>query len=1056
LQAERVGDDLVVEAGGNDVLVLEGFYSEPGVSFYPTTDIAAGAGPFSGPTITATSPAVAGSAAGDQVVWTASAETAGAGTASAGGGGGAALGWVGAGAGLLGVAALAGGGGGSGGGESGGGGNPPPPSDTTPPQITSGGTATTLVDNSGAGQVVYTATATDASTVTFSLKPGDDAAAFAIDANSGEVTLAADPDFETKSSYSFTVIARDAAGNTAEQPVSLAITDTTPPQITSDPTGLTVPENVGAGQVVYTVVATDAGGPVTYSLASGQDAAAFAIDASTGAVTFVDEPDFETKSSYTFTVIARDAAGNTAEQAVSLAITDADETPPQITSGDTATAVVENSGAAQVVYTVTAIDASSLTYSLGGADSAAFTIDPNSGDVTLTADPDFETKSSYSFTVIARDPAGNSAEQAVSLAITNADDTAPTITSGATANVNENVPTSTIVYRVTSTDTGDVGSGSTRYSLKDGGDAAAFTINTTTGSVRLRASPDFETKSSYAFTVVATDGAGNAAEKAVTLSVNDLDETGPTITSGSTAQPIDENSGAGQVVYTVTATDQGTITYSLKPGGDAGSFSINGTTGAVTLNANPNHEAKSSYAFTVVATDAAGNDTEKAVTLAVNDLDDTAPAITSGSTANVNENVGAGQVVYTVTSTDNADVTSGSTTYSLKAGGDAAEFTINANSGAVTLTDNPNQETKSSYTFTVVATDAAGNAAERAVTLTINDLDESSPTITSGGTAQPIDEGSGAGQVVYTATSSDGGDISSGSPTYSLGGPDAAEFTINASTGAVTLIADPDFETKPTYNFTVVATDPAGNASEPQNVVLAINFVGPDDDVDPSLTGTSPADNAVDVPVDANIVLTFDEDVVAGPGHIHFRVGLLNNFAIDADDTGQVTINGNQVTIDPTNDLDDGRNYEIEIDDNAFADLAGNFYGGTTIDIETADESEGLVFSAVDGGRTFDDAGLAIDISASDPATSAGIPDLDTLGAANALTSDDRVALIGAADSAAFGETLGVADTAPTLSAASGQEIVFDGEVLASAGAQTSVMGLEHIAPVIVTSQGLA
>ena len=210
LQAERVGDDLVVEAGGNDVLVLEGFYSQPGVSFYPTTDIAAGAGPFSGPTITATSPA---SAAGDQMGWTASGAETAASTASAGGGGGAALGWVGAGAGLLGVAALAGGGGGSGGGESGGGGNPPP-SDTTPPQITSGSTATAVEENSGAGQVVYTATATDTGAITYELS-GEDAAAFTINSSTGAVTLTGNPDFEAKSSYSFTVIARDAAGNSA-------------------------------------------------------------------------------------------------------------------------------------------------------------------------------------------------------------------------------------------------------------------------------------------------------------------------------------------------------------------------------------------------------------------------------------------------------------------------------------------------------------------------------------------------------------------------------------------------------------------------------------------------------------------------------------------------------------------------------------------------------------------------------------------------------------------------------------------------------------------------
>ena len=57
-----------------------------------------------------------------------------------------------------------------------------------------------------------------------------------------------------------------------------------------------------------------------------------------------------------------------------------------------------------------------------------------------------------------------------------------------------------------------------------------------------------------------------------------------------------------------------------------------------------------------------------------------APDITSGATATaINENSGAGQVVYTATSTDAGDTATGSTTYSLKAAtGDVAAFSINA------------------------------------------------------------------------------------------------------------------------------------------------------------------------------------------------------------------------------------------------------------------------------------------------------------------------------------------------------------------------------------------
>jgi len=104
-----------------------------------------------------------------------------------------------------------------------------------------------------------------------------------------------------------------------------------------------------------------------------------------------------------------------------------------------------------------------------------------------------------------------------------------------------------------------------------------------------------------------------------------------------TATAIDENSGAGQVVYTATSTDAGDIsggvTYSLKNGGDAGAFTIDSTTAKVKLTANPNYESKSSYSFTVVAEDAAGNKRKQLVTLAINNLDEVAPKITSGGVA---------------------------------------------------------------------------------------------------------------------------------------------------------------------------------------------------------------------------------------------------------------------------------------------------------------------------------------------------------------------------------------------------------------------------------------
>ncbi|WP_047548580.1 retention module-containing protein [Methylotenera sp. G11] len=774
--------------------------------------------------------------------------------------------------------------------------------DEVAPTITSGTTATAIAENSGAGQVVYTATATDnadiSAGITYSLS-GTDASLFSINSSTGAVTLIGNPNYEGKASYSFTVEASDGVNPATTQAVTLAVTnlDEVAPTITSGTTATAIAENSGAGQVVYTATATDnadISAGITYSL-SGTDASLFSINSSTGAVTLIGNPNYEGKASYSFTVEASDGVNPATTQAVTLAVTNLDEVAPTITSGTTATAIAENSGAGQVVYTATATDnadiSAGITYSLSGTDASLFSINSSTGAVTLIGNPNYEGKASYSFTVEASDGVNPATTQAVTLAVTNVDEVAPTITSGTTATaIAENSGAGQVVYTATATDNADISAGIT-YSLS-GTDASLFSINSSTGAVTLIGNPNYEGKASYSFTVEASDGVNPATTQAVTLAVTNLDEVAPTITSGTTATAIAENSGAGQVVYTATATDNADIsagiTYSLS-GTDASLFSINSSTGAVTLIGNPNYEGKASYSFTVEASDGVNPATTQAVTLAVTNLDEVAPTITSGTTATaIAENSGAGQVVYTATATDNADISAG-ITYSLS-GTDASLFSINSSTGAVTLIGNPNYEGKASYSFTVEASDGVNAATTQAVTLAVTNLDEVAPTITSGTTATAIAENSGAGQVVYTATATDNADISAGI-TYSLSGTDASLFSINSSTGAVTLIGNPNYEGKASYSFTVEASDGV-NPATTQAVTLAVTNL---DEVAPTITSgttaTAIAENSGAGQVVYTATATDNADISAG---ITYSLSGTDAslFSINSS-TGAVTLIGN-------------------------------------------------------------------------------------------------------------------------------------------------------------------
>lgn len=261
------------------------------------------------------------------------------------------------------------------------------------------------------------------------------------------------------------------------------------------------------------------------------------------------------------------------------------EAAPVFTSADSAT-VAENAAATTVVYKAVATDADGdpITYTLGGTDAGAFNISAT-GDVTLKAPADFETKASYSFQVIASD-GEHSTTKAVTLNVTDVND-APVITSGAEETIAENSPIATVVYTAIATDQdGDV----LTFSLT-GDDADAFNIDAATGAVTLKAPADFETKDSYSFNVVASDGEASTS-KAVTLHITDVDpedafttvsiDAGPANPSMSTGTAITFDASDGDFVYTSDATV--TTNAVIKGFGEGDVIQFSGLADATLLN----------------------------------------------------------------------------------------------------------------------------------------------------------------------------------------------------------------------------------------------------------------------------------------------------------------------------------------------------------------------------------------------------------------------------------------------------------------------------------------
>ncbi|MEH2403919.1 DUF4347 domain-containing protein, partial [Nostoc sp.] len=167
---------------------------------------------------------------------------------------------------------------------------------------------------------------------------------------------------------------------------------------------------------------------------------------------------------------------------------------------------------------------------------------------------------------------------------------------------------------------------------------------------------------------------------------------------------VNENVAAGTVIGTFTTTDpdaNDTFTYSLVAGtGDTDNSAFTVVNNQLKINSSPDFETKSSYNIRVQTTDAGGASYTKQLTIAVNNLDDPgvndAPTGLEISQLNVNENVAAGTVIGTFTTTDpDANDTF---TYSLVAGtGDTDNSAFTVVNNQLKINSSPDFETKSSY-----------------------------------------------------------------------------------------------------------------------------------------------------------------------------------------------------------------------------------------------------------------------------------------------------------------------------------------------------------------------
>jgi len=182
--------------------------------------------------------------------------------------------------------------------------------------------------------------------------------------------------------------------------------------------------------------------------------------------------------------------------------------------------------------------------------------------------------------------------------------------------------------------------------------------------------------------------------------------------------------------------------------------------------------------------------------------------------------------------------------------------------------------------------------------------------------------------------------INDGTDTRTIDVTDGTQVSFSGSN--VTINPTTDLNPKTTYNVQMasgVIEDAASNAYAGISDATTLNFSTPDTNA-PTLGSSTPADDATTAAVGSNIVLTFNESVVAGTGNIVISDGG-DTRTIDVTDGTQVSFSGSNVTINPTTDLNPNTTYNVQMVSGVIEDAASNAYAGitnsTTLNFSTPD-----------------------------------------------------------------------------------------------------------------------
>ncbi|XP_006745328.1 protocadherin Fat 2 [Leptonychotes weddellii] len=381
-----------------------------------------------------------------------------------------------------------------------------------------------------------------------------------------------------------------------------------------------VSEDISPGHFILKVSATDldsdTNAQITYSL-HGPGADEFKLDPHTGELTTLTALDREKKDTYSLVAKATDGGGQSCQADVILHVEDVNDNAPHFFPSHCAVAVFDNTTVKTPVAVVLARDPdqganAQVVYSLTDSAEGHFSIEATTGVIRLEKPLRVRPQEALELTVRASDlgtPIPLSTLGTVTVSVVGLDDYLPVfLNTEHSVQVPEDAQLGTEVLRLATLTRPTAEK--TGYRVVSGNEQGRFRLDAHTGILYVNKSLDFETSPKFFLSIECSRKGSSSLSDMITIVVNitDVNEHRPRFPQDLYSTRVLENAIVGDVVLTVSATDEdgpanSAITYSLVGGNQLGHFAVHPKKGELQVAKALDWEQTSSYSLRLRATD---------------------------------------------------------------------------------------------------------------------------------------------------------------------------------------------------------------------------------------------------------------------------------------------------------------------------------------------------------------------------------------------------------------------------------------------------------------------